>query len=322
MENRNKGAPMIVSSILGIALAFQLCAAPNAWGQYNKYYNGGTTYDVSEASYNTAWIDGEGTVVNFNATIPGGIYMCWNDPGATLNFGANARASLIYAGPGSYVNIRGGSIGFLVSVSSGAQVTIYGERFEVYDWMNGTRQFNPGTTLYLENATVTAYDAWGAPLFSGTVSCSSDGATVLLASEAEDLDLDVQIDVKPGDDPSVINLNSNGMVPVAVLSDDTFDATQVQPESVRFAGAGVAVSGSGKYMAHAEDVDEDGDDDMLFHFRITDLELEDGSAETEVTLTGQMGSLVALRSASRINDGMPITGTDSVHILRPKKKKK
>lgn len=128
----------------------------------------------------------------------------------------------------------------------------------------GTRQYNPGTTLYVAYATITAYDAWGTPLFSGTVSCSSDGATVLLASEAEYLRLEVHIDVKPGADPSVINLNSNGMVPVAVLSDDTFDATQVQPETVQFAGAGVAVSESGKYMAHAEDVDEDGDIDMLF----------------------------------------------------------
>lgn len=70
-------------------------------------------------------------------------------------------------------------------------------------------------------------------------------------------------------------------------------------------------------MAHAEDVDEDGDIDMLFHFRIADLELEDGVAEAKVALTGQLGSLVAIPSANRINDGTPISGADSVHILQP-----
>ncbi|MHC4558820.1 MAG: hypothetical protein ACYTFW_14860 [Planctomycetota bacterium] len=312
MESRNKHTTRVFLSILWIALVFQLCMAPTAWG---ADYDGGITYDVTEDEW-FAFIDGEGTVVNLNATILYGIYMCYNSPGATLNFGADARAGLIDAGSDSFVNIYGGSVDFLVSVSLGAQVTIYGEKFVVADRINGTYQYDPGTTLSIENAVLTAYDAWGTELFTGRISCVS-GASVLLDTETKDLDLEVQIDIKPDSNPNIINLCSNGVVPVAILSDETFDATKVLPETVYFAGASVAMHGKDKYMAHEKDVDEDGYDDMLLHFRTNELKLEDGT--TTVTLTGQLNSQLTAQSAGQIKDGAMISGTDNVYILRSKK---
>jgi hypothetical protein len=313
MESRKKRTKGASSPILWIALVFQLCVAPTALG---ASYDGGLTYDVTQTDDFFAFIDGEGTIVNFDATILGGIYVCYNSPGATLNFGTDARAGLIEADSGSYVNLYGGSVDFLLSVSLGAQVTIYGEQFVVVDAVNGTHQYNPGTTLPIENAVLTAYNAWGAELFSGRVSCV-DGAYVSLATESGGLD--VQIDIKPGSHPNVINPRSNGVVPVAILSDEAFDATQVLPETVYFAGAGVAMHGKekGKYMAHAEDVDDDGDDDMVFHFRTNELKLEDGA--TTATLTGQLEGQLAAESAGQIKDGAMISGTDNVSILRSKK---
>ena len=70
--------------------------------------------------------------------------------------------------------------------------------------------------------------------------------------------IEVCIDIKPGSDPNPINPDSNGLVPVAIFSSPEFDATQVDPTSVSLAGAGVAVRGKDKLMAHVEDVDEDG----------------------------------------------------------------
>jgi hypothetical protein len=55
--------------------------------------------------------------------------------------------------------------------------------------------------------------------------------------------------------------------------------------------------------AHLEDVDDDGDTDMIFHFPTQDTGLEAG--DTEATLTGQT------------TDGIEITGTDSVRIVPP-----
>lgn len=319
MSSLNKHTTVGFSSTFWIALVFGLCIAPNAMGQFD-YYNDGKTYDITTTSSWSIWIDGEGTVVNFNATIRGGIYMCWYSPGPTLNFGVGSSAGHIDAGPGSTVNLNGGSVGFAVFVSADSDVAVAGSSFDV-----GGVPYGPGTTLSVPNAMVTAYDKWGHRLFRGSIYCST-GATITLGAEATDLT--VEIDVKPGSDPAIINPGSAGVVPVAVLSDGSFDATQILPASVQFAGASVAVSQSGKYMAHVEDVDEDGDDDMLFHFRTQELKLEQGVSVAKVKLTGQLGGSQTeggpvgfLKASSQIDDGMPLSGSAEVHILQPKKKK-
>jgi len=80
----------------------------------------------------------------------------------------------------------------------------------------------------------------------------------------------IQIDIKPGSTDNKINLGSNGVIPVALLSSANFDATTVDPGSVFLAGAGVAMRGKGnKYLATQRDVNGDG---------LTDLEVK---VETE-----------------------------------------
>lgn len=59
---------------------------------------------------------------------------------------------------------------------------------------------------------------------------------------------------------------------------------------------------------------------MLFHFRTDDLKLKDGVKEAKVTLTGQLKSQVAAKSAKQTNARALISGSDNVYILRPKKK--
>ena len=105
---------------------------------------------------------------------------------------------------------------------------------------------------------------------------------------------EVDIDIKPGSCPNSINLKSKGVVPVAVLTTPDFDASNVDPETVLFDGASPV-------RWTMEDVDGDGDMDMLFHFKTQDLNL--ASASTEATLTGYT------------TWGNPITGTDSVKIV-------
>jgi len=115
-------------------------------------------------------------------------------------------------------------------------------------------------------------------------------------AEPEDpKDLEINIDIKPGGNPNSINLKSKGVVPVAVLTDGNFDASAINPETVTFAGAKPV-------RWKMTDVDDDGDQDMLFHFNTQDLlDLDENS--TEATLTGQTG------------DGQPIHGTDTVKIV-------
>lgn len=110
----------------------------------------------------------------------------------------------------------------------------------------------------------------------------------------------VTIDIKPGGYPNSINLKSNGVVPVAILTTGVFDASTVDPETVFFAGASPV-------RWTMEDVDRDGDMDLLFHFKTQELKLDEHS--TEATLTGNT------------YDETSIAGTDTVNIV-PKEKSK
>ena len=316
MERRNQSTRVVLSSILGIALAFQVCAVPLARGQ--ERYSGGITRDVRDVDDSVVHIDGKGTIVNFAATFQGVIFVSPDSPGATLNFLADARANIISAGPGSYVNLYGGTVDFLVSLEPDAHVAIYGEKFVVFDELKrATSELKPGTKLSVTRARVAAYDKWGEKLFTGRVSCEPD-AFVLLRTRPKNLK--VQIDVEPDSNMSVIDLDSEGTVPVAVLSDETFDATQVLPETVRLAGAGVALDEKGKHLAKVADVDKDGDDDMLFHFTISDLKLEEGVKEARLTLTGKLKDPAAAQSTRPTKAGTLVSGSDNVHILCSKEK--
>jgi WD40 repeat protein len=92
----------------------------------------------------------------------------------------------------------------------------------------------------------------------------------------------VEIDIKPWSDPNGINLKSKGVIPVAILTTDDFDATTVNPLSVEF-GPGGATEAHGK--EHIEDVDIDGDLDLLLHFRTQETGIECG--DSEAVLTGE-----------------------------------
>jgi len=115
--------------------------------------------------------------------------------------------------------------------------------------------------------------------------------------------LPVEIDIKPGSYPNSINLGSNGVVPVAILSSTDFDATTVDPETVALAGAGVAIRGKGA-LASQKDVNGDG---------LIDLELK---VETENLDPGtfQDGSAIL---AGATYAGQQIEGSDSIIIVPP-----
>ena len=87
------------------------------------------------------------------------------------------------------------------------------------------------------------------------------------------------IDVKPGSFPNSINLNNNGVIPVAVLTQGTYNVQRAVPETFRF-GPGQAVPVKWAY----EDVDGDLDMDLVFHFNTQETGIQSG--DDVVVLTG------------------------------------
>jgi len=112
------------------------------------------------------------------------------------------------------------------------------------------------------------------------------------------LSIIVSIDIKPGSDPNSIDPNSNGVIPVAILTTQSFDATTVDPLSVRFGPNGTTESHS---MGHIEDVDADGDMDLVLHFSTQATGIQCG--QTQASLTGETFN------------GEPITGTDAIQTV-------
>ena len=116
-------------------------------------------------------------------------------------------------------------------------------------------------------------------------------------------EIEVEIGIDPLGDPGVVVLGSRDLLPVAILTTQVskgesvdFDALQVAPLSVRFGPgkAGIVV----RSMASREDVDEDGDTDLLLFFRPDKLRF--GCGDTEALLVGRTRDGTAFQGLSPV----------------------
>ncbi|MHC4527249.1 MAG: SUMF1/EgtB/PvdO family nonheme iron enzyme, partial [Planctomycetota bacterium] len=114
----------------------------------------------------------------------------------------------------------------------------------------------------------------------------------------------VEVDVKPGGCPNPLNLKSRGVLPVAVLGTEEFDASAIDPASIRLAGVAPVRSGLEDVSASVADGNEcdctetgaDGFVDLTLKFKtpeiveellITHGELARGDV-LELILTGNL----------------------------------
>jgi hypothetical protein len=110
--------------------------------------------------------------------------------------------------------------------------------------------------------------------------------------------LSISIVVKPGDSQPVINLNSQGVVPVAILSTSTFDATKVNPLTIRFGRTGIEAS---PVHSSLQDVNGDGLLDMVLQFKVQNTGLQPG--DIQAILMG------------RTLDGTPFRGFGAIQVI-------
>jgi len=112
----------------------------------------------------------------------------------------------------------------------------------------------------------------------------------------------VDIDIKPGSYPNSINPNAGGVIPVAILTTADFDASTVDPQMVALEGAGARAKGKSGRYGSMEDVDGDGDLDLVVQIENV---IEWDPEATEATLTGET------------YNGIYIQGMDTVNIVPP-----
>jgi len=99
------------------------------------------------------------------------------------------------------------------------------------------------------------------------------------------------VDIKPGSDPNSINPQSRGVIPVAILSSDTFDATTVVVDSLTFGPAGAVPLHPN--ALHLEDVNDDELTDLVTHYRTQETGIAAG--DTEACISGETfeGTLIS-----------------------------
>jgi len=285
MENKNKSRirtkfSIVIGCILAVLFIPVPCSAEVVTGELNV----GSGYEVQQIDYPIVL----GTLNLYpGAEVYSGILAL---SGCTINF---------YGGQMSQ-----GSYTIAFSSTPNPEITVHGRNFAVNkepcDPSATSFKLVPGTY-----STLTGFYGNGDSInltFYGNIPIN------LVTLEGG-----MEIDIKPGNEQNNINLKSNGVVPVAVLTTDQFDAAAIDPATAQFAGA------APKHWS-LEDVDSDGDDDVMFHFRTQELDLDVDS--TEATLTAQLKSQMTMLSAAQTSSGAIVSGTDTVRIVTAKKSKR
>lgn len=111
---------------------------------------------------------------------------------------------------------------------------------------------------------------------------------------------EASVDIKPMSWPNPVNVKSKGVVPVAVLGSEMFDATTIDPMTVSLAGVMPT-----KWSV--SDANYDGYMDMVFHF------------DTQ-TLVGALGPVadgdeMMLSMMGMLSDGNWFYGSDMIRVL-------
>ena len=106
---------------------------------------------------------------------------------------------------------------------------------------------------------------------------------------------EVAIDIEPRRARNKIKPGSRRKISVAILTTEMFDATTVDPLSVEFGpNAALEIHGQG----HVEDVDRDGDLDLLLHFNIQDTGIQCG--DTTASLIGETFDMALIAGSDNI----------------------
>ncbi len=117
-----------------------------------------------------------------------------------------------------------------------------------------------------------------APHSTSTVSTPESSASSTTSSS-----IPISIDVRPFTIADRIPLNAGGVLPVALLGTEELDVLSVDATTLAFGPAGGPFTApihdlgiEGVLTDHLKDLDLDGRLDLVTHYRIADLEFEDG----------------------------------------------
>jgi len=212
-----------------------------------------------------------------------------------------------------------GSVGTLIHCSSilnnntGIRIAGASEGVAIHD------SHIEGNLTGIRNQSTLAVDAtdnfWGAadgPINLGgtgdsyTGNVNADGFLTSIPACLVDVQ-QVNIDAKPESPRNLVNVKSQGVIPVAIYTTADFDAANIVANSVQLAGV------SADHFA-LEDVDGDGDLDMVLHF-----DTQSVIAAAEVNLSSGASEHFDAELTGETIDGLMVQGFDTIEFFSPGK---
>ena len=264
-----------------------------------------TLDSVSNPSDGTASINPNGTILytpnpNFNGT-DSFTYTISDDQGgsatATVNVTVTAVNDPPIAGDDTAATAEGTAV--VINVL-GNDSDVDGDTLSltaVTDPASGEATINTdGTVTYNPDSGFTGIDTFSYTAGDGSGFTTTANVTVTVIAGG----IEVSIDIRPGNPNNRINLQSNGLLPVAIFSTPEFDATTIDPATVTLAGAAIRTLRNGRRLVLRVDRNRDGIRDLLAFFPIQELEL---------TVQNQTAVL-----RGRTVDGTRIRGENSVQV--------
>ena len=172
--------------------------------------------------------------------------------------------------------------------------------------------FDEFSTIIVDSQNLTdgswPWDNWGDEILS------TAWALLALEKVAPPAEIEVTVDIKPMSSPNPLNVNSKGVLPVAILGTTHFDVSQVDPTTIR-------LEGIAPLRWALEDVGSP-DDPLAGPDELTDLTLKFGT-QAIVAALGAVndGDYVVLNLTGNLKEefgGTSIVGEDVVLIIKKK----
>lgn len=130
---------------------------------------------------------------------------------------------------------------------------------------------------------------------------------------------EVPVDVKPGSEINPLNLQSKGVLPVAILGSEELDVNMIDPDSLLLNGVPPLRWSYGDVCSHE-------DESVAPEMKSDDIEIPDGyedltlkfSTQQIVTTIGEVerGDIITLIMSGTMMDGAPVSGEETVWIVQ------